>query len=77
MSHLIIIYDDVVFLANIVAECTINNEIKQKMFIFLLSISLKSIVLFIIQINSNEHGTQVKSHKRYLLNKFNKAGSVK
>lgn len=54
MNHLIVIYDDVVFLlGKYVAECTINNEIKQKIFIFLLPISLKSIVLFIIQINSN------------------------
>lgn len=38
MNHLIVIYDDVVFLLGIyVAECTINNEIKQKIFIFFTS----------------------------------------
>lgn len=77
MNHLIVIYDDVVFLLGKYC-CRMYHQQPNKtenMYFFFTFEKSQSIVLFIIQINSNEHGTQVKSHTRYLLNKFNKARS--
>lgn len=70
MNHLIVIYDDLVFLLGKYC-CRMYRQQRNKtenIYFFLLSKSLKSNVLFIIQINPNEHGTQVKSHTCYLLN---------